>query len=264
MKTFFILSALTMASLHFEWMHLQSAHAETTGSSGTYDDGIMRAARRIEYENSFLQRRNLVAMPMCSTPNNGPFGSFHYNPDSASTPPVDVYVNPDTSCAFQNVLQQWNDKFCPDTAAAPYEERGCRVSFGNISHRNTVNFPPHRTHRDGTCIDIRPMRRGGFQNAGLRWGNRNRTYDRAMTAEFLRLARANGASLMLFNDPAIRSNTRSSNHVPGVVYSGGHDDHMHICFDPRRLSEQQRTCPSSATPACGPSRPNSNTPFIGA
>lgn len=231
------------------------ATAEVTRSQSTvYDDAIMRTARRIEYENGTLQRRNLVALPMCSTPNNGPFGSYHYNPDSSNAPPVDVYTNPATSCAFQNVLKKWNEEFCPDTGTTPYEERGCRVSFGNISHRNTVNFPPHRTHRDGTCIDIRPMRRGGFQDAGLRWGNRNRSYDRALTAQFMRLAQENGASLMIFNDPSIRSQSRSTNYVPGVVYSQGHEDHMHICFDPRRLTEEQSTCPRE--PACGPSDNN--------
>ena len=259
MKIFLLIilsSCISSASLILP-LPFASANEATWGRQ-PYDDAPQRRQRQIRYENARLAARNLEALPMCSTPNNGPYGSFHYNPDSSNTPPVDVYINPDTSCAFQNVLQEWNEKFCPDTATSSYEERGCRVAFGNISHRNTVNFPPHRTHRDGTCIDIRPMARGDFNNSGLNFEQSR--YDRAMTAQFLRLAREHGATLMLFNDPNIRT-SRAAHHVPDVRYAPGHKDHMHICFDPRRLNEQQRTCPS--TPACGPAR-QQTTPFRGA
>ncbi len=198
----------------------------------------------ISSETNGSRRRDLVQLPM-KTPNNGPYGSFHYSPDNGGV--LDTYINNQTSCAFQNLLNQWRKTGCPDVtnsdgSVTEYEERGCRVAFGDISHRDVSRWNGHRSHTNGYCIDIRPMRRGGFENSPLFYGGSG--YDAQKTAEFLRMAKQFGATNILFNDPNIRSRTRSSNYVSGVAYSGGHNNHMHICIRPENIPSDKKQCPA--------------------
>jgi hypothetical protein len=211
-------------------------------SETAYELQTPRIRQVVIEESRTSRRRGLVPLPMKSE-HNGPFGSFHYNPDSGLK---DVFINPTTSCGFQNLLSEWRDKFCQASEGKDYEDMGCRVSFGNISHRDITRGPvrgwPHISHTHGYCIDIRPMRRGAFENSGLTY--RDQDYDRTKTSAFLKLAQEYGASPILFNDPNIYSRRRSASYVPRVAWSSGHDNHLHICLRPENIPADKRSCPS--------------------
>jgi hypothetical protein len=209
-----------------------------------YEAQTPRLRQIITSETNGSRRRDLVQLPM-KTIHNGPYGSFHYSPDNNNV--LDTYINKDTSCAFQNLLKEWRTDGCSDIQNADgstteYEERGCRVSFGDISHRDKLRWNGHRSHTNGYCIDIRPMRRGSFENAGLFYTNPD--YDGQKTAEFIRMAKEYGATNILFNDPNIRSRPRSANYVSQVAYSGGHSNHMHICIRPENIPADKKQCPA--------------------
>ncbi len=181
--------------------------------------------------SSWRRSRGLVQVPTRGDRGNiGPCGSFHYNPDRGPNGLVDNYAAPITACAFMSLLQDWKKK-CPDSQA------GCRVAWGDISHATKSRFNGHSSHTHGNCIDIRPMRRGRFDNAPLVYQNS----DRNTTAEFIRMARAKGGSPILYNDPQA-----------GAKYSSGHHNHMHICFHNNKKTKE--TCANYRYDAnvCGP------------
>ena len=219
-----------------------TADADEAVETVPYELQTPRIRQLMIEESRNSRRRSLVPLPMKSA-NNGPFGSYHYSPDAGLK---DVFVNYQTNCAFQNLLNEWQDKSCKAPEGKEYEEMGCRVSFGNISHRDIVRGPvrgwPHVSHTHGYCFDIRPMRRGGFEDAPLTYGSG--AYDATKTAEFLRLAQQYGADPILFNDPNVRSRRSSPNYVPRVAWSEGHDNHMHICIRPENIPADRRACPS--------------------
>lgn len=208
-----------------------------------YELQTPRIRQVVIQESRKSQRRGLVPLPMKSE-HNGPYGSFHYSPDAGLK---DVFINKTTSCGFQNLLKEWKDESCKAPQGKDYEDMGCRVAFGNISHRDIVKGPvsgwPHRSHTHGYCIDIRPMRKGEFTNSGLTY-HQSGVYDREKTSEFLKLAQKFGASPILFNDPKIYSRRNSPSYVPRVAWSAGHDNHLHICLKPENIPEDKRTCPS--------------------
>lgn len=85
----------------------------------------------------------------------------------------------------------------------------------------------HATHYAGTCVDIRPLRNDNELNPVQ---IRSRDYDRSKTAEFLKLAKAYGATKRYFNDSKLIS-LGLSERMPG------HDDHVHICFEEKNFCE---------------------------
>jgi penicillin-insensitive murein endopeptidase len=87
---------------------------------------------------------------------------------------------------------------------------------GNISLADGGRFKPHKAHRDGAGIDIRPMRPDAAQ-VPTDW--RRPDYDRAATQRLIDAFRATGIVRNIwFNDPAIK----------GVRPLKGHDNHFHV------------------------------------
>ena len=111
------------------------------------------------------------------------------------------YGVPDAISLIQNVAKSWN---------------GTPFGVGNISLANGGKFKPHKSHRNGANIDIRPMRADGAQ-VPADW--RKPGYDRAATRRLIDAFRASGqVQSILFNDPAIK----------GVAPYPKHDDHFHV------------------------------------
>jgi hypothetical protein len=178
---------------------------------------VVSGERRLSDISTWKKSRGLVQIPTRGSLGNvAPCGSFHYSPDRIGSQLVDNYANPLTACVMMSAMQDWK-KSCPDT------QDGCRISWGDISHKTKAKFSGHKTHTDGYCMDIRPMRRGAFANAPLTYGSG--AYDRATTAKFIQLLRAKGASTVIFNDPRIAASR-----------AGGHDNHIHVCFKPNRTT----------------------------
>lgn len=161
----------------------------------------------------------------------GACGSFHYAPDNGR----DVYSAPLTGCVFSSILQEWNRDHCTSS------NQGCRLSFGNISHETIVNRNPslgwpHRTHTQGECIDIRPMRTGSFTNSGLTFNSSD--YDSEKTKDLIRLLIAAGGTNIHFNDPAIYRDDPDIG--PFVTSVPGHHNHIHVCFRSTSDRAEQR------------------------
>ncbi|MBX2995733.1 MAG: SH3 domain-containing protein [Bdellovibrionaceae bacterium] len=165
--------------------------------------------------------RGLIQMPLVGR--NAAFcGSNHYNPDSP--PGSDAYAAPHTACALGALAQEWKKTACPGGG-------GCRLSWGDISHKTRPRWNGHVSHTDGECIDIRPFNVGEFSNTGRTWQSRG--YDRQKTRDFINMARRMGASPIFFNDRQLRKEGRSG-------YASGHENHIHICFKNNRTT--QATC----------------------
>jgi hypothetical protein len=174
----------------------------------------------------FKVNRGLLQFPIVG--NRGPCGSFNYNPRGGTPNPNHIYVNPLTACVFTSVLQDWKKNICPS------HKSGCRIAFGHISHKSDPSFGgAHKTHTDGQCIDIRPMREGEFENAGLTYGSGD--YDRSKMKQLVKKLRAAGGTNIYFNDPQIRKENGGA-----VRKAGGHDNHIHVCF--KNNNATKNTC----------------------
>jgi hypothetical protein len=189
------------------------------GPEGPFLDGLRKMVKNRKARPAGLKvsKRGLVQIPLKGQ--RGPCGSFFYNASPHHIKNENrVYANPLTACVFTAVAQEWKKNFCPSFDA------GCRLSFGDISMPNDPGFlGKHKSHTDGYCIDIRPTRKGGFVNGGLRWDSGG--YDRAKMRKLVNLLQAAGGTNVLFNDPTIRKEEKGS-----VRRAGGHDNHIHVCF----------------------------------
>jgi penicillin-insensitive murein endopeptidase len=91
-----------------------------------------------------------------------------------------------------------------------------KFGIGNISLANGTRFAPHRSHRSGLEVDIRPLRKDG---AHAPVSYKSEGYDQAATKRLISLIISSGmASKVMFNDP----------HISGVKPLSGHDDHIHV------------------------------------
>lgn len=91
-----------------------------------------------------------------------------------------------------------------------------RIGVGNISLAGGAAFPPHRGHRSGLHVDLRPFRTDGKE---MRVSYREPAYDRAATAQLVQLMWQTGmVSKVFFNDSKIAR----------VEPMNGHDDHLHV------------------------------------
>lgn len=91
-----------------------------------------------------------------------------------------------------------------------------KIGIGNISLANAATFPPHRSHRSGLEVDIRPMRKDGMQNP-VRYTDPQ--YDQDATRKLVELIWQTGmVNRVAFNDVAIAR----------VQSIPGHDDHLHV------------------------------------
>jgi murein endopeptidase len=105
----------------------------------------------------------------------------------------------------QEVAKEWNNLH-PDKP----------IGVGNISLQRGGAFPPHKAHKTGLDIDIRPMRKDG-EKTSIYWTSPQ--YDKELTQEVINLFNKQfHVRKIYFNDPRIR----------GVVQLKGHDNHIHI------------------------------------
>jgi hypothetical protein len=91
-----------------------------------------------------------------------------------------------------------------------------QVGIGDMSFANGVEMKPHKTHRNGRNIDIRPFRADGRM---LPIAIGDAQYSRERTKTLVDLIRVDpNFKSVLFNDSAIG----------GVTYWEGHDNHLHV------------------------------------
>ncbi len=99
---------------------------------------------------------------------------------------------------------------------AYYMMQHVMIGIGDMSYSDGRVFPPHNSHRDGKCADIRPV---ATARAPVPMNIHRADYDRDATALLIVALRAHDNVLrILFNDRTI----------VGVVPYAGHDNHMHV------------------------------------
>jgi hypothetical protein len=165
------------------------------------------------------KRPELVQIPVLGKDGNvGPCGSFHYNPDEPLG--IDAFVHPITACVLTSVMQDWKKTVCPKGG-------GCTLQWGDAANGNSRRFPPHHSHSDGFCVDIRPMRKGGFDDSPLTYTAGG--YDRATMKKLVEMFKAKGADTrqLFFNDTKLGSRKLR-----------GHSNHIHVCFRPNKTTKE--------------------------
>lgn len=96
----------------------------------------------------------------------------------------------------------------------PSKTRG--FGIGNVSLADGAPFPPHRSHRSGLQVDIRPIRKD-WKREPVRYTDSG--YDRLATMKLVNLIWQTGmVARIAFNDVSI----------PRVERMAGHDDHLHV------------------------------------
>ncbi|MDC1174965.1 hypothetical protein OAT67_06205, partial [Bacteriovoracaceae bacterium] len=161
---------------------------------------------------SRIHRDYMVKIPLDPDTDKGPYNSFHYKPDDDNS--SDTYLQPESLCAFTEVLKQFNKK-C--TGA------GCQVQFGNFYH--SPSWKTHKTHGSGHCVDIRPQRKNSDLDISLNYNTTNTgRYSREKTRDLVDILVKAGGSPIFFNDKKIK----------GVTPLARHSNHIHVCFKPER------------------------------
>lgn len=118
--------------------------------------------------------------------------------------------------------------------AAGWSPRQCTLQVGDLAWYSPRRPDPlgHAEHYAGQCADVRLFREDGSRYEAywnqtddrIREGS-NSGYSAALTQAFLSYAtQHHPVSAVYFNDPDVS--------VPGIERRPGHDDHIHLCFDP--------------------------------
>lgn len=194
---------------------------------------VAQGVRKLDDISSWRSHRGLVQIPTKGGNGNiGPCGSFHPNADhyGGGSKVTDNYANPLTACTFMAFMQEWK-KRQDAKGGGEYREKGSRLQWGDISDRTRSYFSSHKTHTEGECVDIRPMRNTGFENSAVTYSSG--AFSRKLTREMLELAISMGGTPIYFNDPTLREEGLSS-------YSGGHHNHVHVCFHDN--AKTRKTC----------------------
>jgi hypothetical protein len=98
---------------------------------------------------------------------------------------------------------------------------GPRIGVGDISKQGGGEFSPHKSHRKGTDVDIRPVRSDGKQ---ARTHHEVVEYSRGLTRELVKVFLDVGpVEFIFFNDPQLISEGLTRNWP-------GHNDHLHMRF----------------------------------
>jgi peptidoglycan hydrolase-like protein with peptidoglycan-binding domain len=123
--------------------------------------------------------------------------------------------------SYSQVSRQFGTSVTIETLkdiAGQFKRNSADVSFGigDISFAGGGVMHPHKSHRDGREIDIRPLRK---DKKRLPVTIFDANYSRELTTLFVEtaLAHANVKSI-LFNDTKIK----------GVIHWPGHDNHLHL------------------------------------
>jgi peptidoglycan hydrolase-like protein with peptidoglycan-binding domain len=95
------------------------------------------------------------------------------------------------------------------------------LQFGDISRRGGGAFPPHKAHKKGREVDVRPLRKDNLLAAT---NIHDPSYDSKRTGEFVKLVRTKHPGVTIFfNDPKLIN--------AGLTKQlGGHNNHLHLRF----------------------------------
>lgn len=136
-------------------------------------------------------------------------GSGYYHYAGGDDPTSDVWGHPGTINCVEEVARKW---------AARYPKRP-RIGVGDISLKNGGRFRPHKSHRRGVDVDIRPMKARGEGPVSVGQPSYSRKYTRDMIVLFVETC---NVKRVYFNDISLaRKMDKVSTHP-------GHHNHVHF------------------------------------
>lgn len=210
----------------------EPAHGQN-GSDGPGDDAEPADQEAFEFATEFGEFGEFNEFGEFGE--RGEFGEFEGGPPSGSTasptaanPAVGTLL-PSSGAGYQSYVPASRRYGTVATIRALQaigaawqrrHPRGPRIGFGDISFRGGPSMPPHKSHRTGLDVDVRPMRNDG-KEAPVTY--KLPQYSHALTQELVNLIRANGVlpvAFIFFNGPG----------VTGVKPWKGHDNHLHVRF----------------------------------
>lgn len=121
------------------------------------------------------------------------------------------FGKPETIDALLRLGRLWKQQF-----------PASQISVGHISRQSGAVFPPHKSHRVGVDVDIRPVR-NDLKNLKVTIFDKA-NYNRDLTRKLIHLIRANTKiKLILFNDPVLVAEGLCRSYP-------GHHNHLHVRF----------------------------------
>lgn len=140
-------------------------------------------------------------------------GYYHYT--GGDHPSSDAWGQPTTIECVEKVARKW---------ASKYPKRP-RLGVGDISLKNGGRFRPHKSHRKGVDIDIRPMKARGEGPVSVGHPSYSRKYTKDMIALFIETC---DVKRVYFNDIAI------ARKMDKVATHPGHHNHVHVTLRPSK------------------------------
>lgn len=125
--------------------------------------------------------------------------------------------------SYASADEQWGTRntirAIREAAKRMMQETSVSIGIGHISLENGGRFPPHKSHRWGVDVDVRPLRLDGARRAVTI--NNDNDYDQTRTRKLVRILREDPTlDLILFNDT----------NIQGVISATGHDNHLHVRY----------------------------------
>ena len=159
-----------------------------------------------------------------------------------------AYMRPTSACMLAGAAQEWRQTVCPNNTP------DCQLRFGDMTFGNSrPGHWPHRSHRNGNCVDVWPIRKpgnSGDANVGTQ------AYDRDRTRQLIRIFQRwggakpqDGGNPQIFFDDAVLIREGLTRPLRRT-----HLDHIHICFPETAASQrhcQQATFDSNICPGIG-------------
>lgn len=146
-------------------------------------------------------RRGFELLPASGT------GYYHYA--GGDDPTSDVWGHPSTIQCVEEVSRKWADRY----------PRRPRIGVGDISLKNGGTFRPHRSHRNGVDVDIRPMKARGEGPVSVGQPSYSRKHTKDMIELFIETC---NVKRVYFNDMTLaRKMDKVSTHP-------GHHNHVHF------------------------------------
>lgn len=141
--------------------------------------------------------------------------------------PFEVLTDSNYHYSYCDRSEQWGESvtidFIDDVSEELFRSTGAVLGVGHISKEFGGPFPPHRSHRIGFHVDVRPIRTDRANYPVSIVGSTAKFYDGIATRALVRIARRHSSfKSVLFNDISI----------PGVTPYSGHNNHLHFTIKP--------------------------------
>lgn len=203
-----------------EWSDVEDVKPMSKAKPGDFIDRLVKLAPS-QSRRLGKGKQSLYQLPSeSSEPSMSMCGMNHIRSDRAKP-----FLRSVSACMMAGLAQEWRETVCPTNSP------DCRLMMGDASYGNRKpGHWPHKTHHDGQCVDIWPVRKPGYRGELT---IHSKGYDRERTRKLVALMVKWGAETtktkkkaqFFFNDPSLYKDKSL-----GIRKLGNHDNHIHVCF----------------------------------